>query len=130
MLVLENNEDVSKDNTTLEIGELESIIKEFDRNTAVHFIGKKRKIDLEEKNITDVKEMNHQEILASQNKRLKIEYFQKLLPSSIGNLKVSVHLSLHLKFISIYCFVILASEIAKTSSFKKGILVEDNGIFI
>lgn len=94
MLVLDNNEDVSKDNTTLEIGELESIIKEFDRNTAVHFIGEKVKIeDSEEKNITDIKDMSHQEILASQNKRLKIEYFQKILPSSIGNFKVSVHLS-------------------------------------
>lgn len=88
MFVLDNNENVSNDNTT-EIKELESIKKEFDRNTVAHFTVEKRLIeDLEEK--TNVQDKNLQEVIALQNKRLKIEYFQKLKPSSIGNYKICV----------------------------------------
>lgn len=75
--------------------------EEFDRTTAEHFTGQKRKIDDKEEETITAKEINNEEE-ELQKKRMKIEYIKKLLPSSF------------------------ASEIAKTSSLMKGSLVEDN----
>ncbi|XP_060875036.1 uncharacterized protein LOC132948541 isoform X2 [Metopolophium dirhodum] len=80
---------------------MKAMKEEFDRNTAEHFTGQKRKIDDKEEQNTTAKEINNEEE-ELQKKRMKIEYIKKLLPSSF------------------------ASEIAKTSSLMKGSLVEDN----
>lgn len=80
---------------------MKAMKEEFDRNTAEHFTGQKRKIDDNEEQITTAKEINNEEE-ELQKKRMKIEYIKNLLPSSF------------------------ASEIAETSSLMKGSLVEDN----
>ncbi|KAL4090038.1 hypothetical protein QTP88_024944 [Uroleucon formosanum] len=80
---------------------MKAMKEEFDRNTAEHFTGQKRKIDDKDEQNTTPKEINNEEE-ELQKKRMKIEYIKKLLPSSF------------------------ASEIAKTSSLMKGSLVEDN----
>jgi len=58
--------------------------EEFDRNTAEHFTGQKRKIDDKDQNTTSKEINNEEEEL--QKKRMKIEYIKKLLPSSFGNI--------------------------------------------
>jgi len=60
--------------------------EEFDRNTAEHFTGQKRKIDDKEEQNTASKEINNEEEEELQKKRMKIEYIKKLLPSSFGNI--------------------------------------------
>ncbi|XP_008188897.1 uncharacterized protein PFB0315w isoform X2 [Acyrthosiphon pisum] len=81
---------------------MKAMKEEFDRNTAEHFTGQKRKIDDKEEQNTTAKVIDNEEE-ELQKKRMKIEYIKKLLPSSF------------------------ASEIAKTSSLMKGSsLVEDN----
>lgn len=60
---------------------MEAIIKEFDQNTAEHFIGQKRKIE-EPNSIVQEISTEDQEL---QKKRMKIEYIKQLLPSSFGN---------------------------------------------
>lgn len=66
------------------------MIEEFDRNTAEYFIGQKRKIDDKGQQRKNAKEMNSEEDQELQNKRMKIEYIKKLLPSSFGNLIIFV----------------------------------------
>lgn len=82
------NEDLATDFIQTENYKLEAIKEEFDRNTAAHFINLKRQIeDIEDTNDTVSKEANNKEDQELQNKRRKIEYIQKLLPSSFGNKK-------------------------------------------
>lgn len=64
---------------------MKAIIEEFDRNTAEHFTGQKRKIDDKDEQNTTPKEINNEEE-ELQKKRMKIEYIKKLLPSSFGNI--------------------------------------------
>lgn len=67
---------------------LEAIKEEFDRNTAEYFINLKRQMeDTGNTSNTVSKETNNKEDQELQNKRRKIEYIQKLLPSSFGNKK-------------------------------------------
>lgn len=118
------NEDFATDSIQTENYKLEAIKEEFDRNTAAHFINLKRQIeDIRDTNNIVPKETNNKEDQELQNKRRKIEYIQKLLPSSFGNLKIcDCMFNINFK-----CFFVnLASEIAKTSSLMKGVL-EDNG---
>lgn len=65
--------------------------EEFDRNTAEHFTGQKRKVDDKEEQTTIVKEINNEEE-ELQKKRMKIEYIKKLLPSSFGNIILLIDL--------------------------------------
>lgn len=69
---------------------MEAIKEEFDRNTAEHFIGQKRKIEPKEEQSITVKEISDIEDEELQKKRLKIEYIKKLLPSSFGNFNSSI----------------------------------------
>jgi len=64
---------------------MKAMKEEFDRNTAEHFTGQKRKIDDKEEQNTTAKEINNEEE-ELQKKRMKIEYIKKLLPSSFGNI--------------------------------------------
>lgn len=64
---------------------MKAMKEEFDRNTAEHFTGQKRKIDDDkEEQTTIAKEINSEEE-ELQKKRMKIEYIKKLPPSSFGN---------------------------------------------
>lgn len=67
------------------------MIEEFDRNTAEYFIGQKRKIEDKGQLRKNAEEMNSEEDQELQNKRMKIEYIKKLLPSSFGNLNILVN---------------------------------------
>lgn len=53
---------------------------------------------------------------------MKIEYIKKLLPSSFGKLILYIYFS-----VLYFFFLLLASEIAKTSSLMKGNYVDDTG---
>jgi len=64
---------------------MKAMKEEFDRNTAEHFTGQKRKIDDKEEQNTSAKEINNEDE-ELQKKRMKIEYIKKLLPSSFGNI--------------------------------------------
>ncbi|XP_026804292.1 uncharacterized protein LOC113547909 isoform X1 [Rhopalosiphum maidis] len=94
-------EEPATDIVTTDDDKMKAMQEEFDRTTAEHFTGQKRKIDDKEEETITAKEINNEEE-ELQKKRMKIEYIKKLLPSSF------------------------ASEIAKTSSLMKGSLVEDN----
>lgn len=65
--------------------QIEAMLKEFDRNTAEHIIGQKRKIE----DVEDTNESAESSIVKEdrelQDKRMKIEYIRNLLPSSFGN---------------------------------------------
>ncbi|XP_050543557.1 peroxisome proliferator-activated receptor gamma coactivator 1-alpha-like isoform X2 [Daktulosphaira vitifoliae] len=99
---IEINEELDA-NVTTDNHKLEAIKREFDRNTAEHFIGQKRKMENIEKQKPHVR-VRSDEDDELQKKRMKIEYIKKLLPSSF------------------------ASEIAKTSRFLKGSEVENKDI--
>lgn len=82
-LFLENKNENTTELSAIDNDELEAIIEEFNRNTAEHFIGGKRKIEEKEEKNT-IKEVSNEED-ELQRKILKIEYIKKLLPSSFGN---------------------------------------------
>lgn len=77
---------------------MEAIIKEFDRNTAEHFVGQKRKIEEPNSIIQEICNEEDQEL---QKKRMKIEYIKKLLPSSFGNF-IKKNICTYLRVIQIY----------------------------
>jgi len=86
-LFLGNIEESPKDQVTIDKSKLESIIKEFDQNTAEYFIGQKRKTEDTDKQNPTIKKICKAD-LELQNKRMKIEYIKKLIPSSFGNFTI------------------------------------------
>lgn len=73
------------------------MLKEFDRNTAEHIIGQKRKIEDEgETNKTAENIIVKEEDRELQDKRMKIEYIRNLLPSSFGNIFIFHYICIYL----------------------------------
>ncbi|KAE9540848.1 hypothetical protein AGLY_004093 [Aphis glycines] len=82
-----NNSKIKEEPTTdiVTTDKIKAVKEEFDRTTAEHFTGQKRKIDDKEEETITAKEINNEEE-ELQKKRMKIEYIKKLLPSSFGNI--------------------------------------------
>lgn len=83
ILILEIKEEPATDIVTTD--KIKAVKEEFDRTTAEHFTGQKRKIDDKEEETITAKEINNEEE-ELQKKRMKIEYIKKLLPSSFGKI--------------------------------------------
>jgi len=83
--ILEIKEEPATDIVTTDDNKMKAMQEEFDRTTAEHFTGQKRKIDDKEEETITAKEINNEEE-ELQKKRMKIEYIKKLLPSSFGNI--------------------------------------------